>query len=93
MEMNILDTLGKLHYHGQDFSAGAPTCGSRSRYWDDVRARRAPKPAVFDIDLDELIGERGKDCLIIGLAPIPCSRCGSLKTETRVTAPAKSIRN
>jgi hypothetical protein len=47
---------------------------------------------MFDIDLGALIRERGKDCLFIGLEPIPCSRCGSSKTETRVTKPAKPVR-
>jgi len=30
-------------------------CGAPSRYWADVKARRAPKPAMFDIDLAALM--------------------------------------
>jgi hypothetical protein len=47
---------------------------------------------VFDIDLGELIRERGKEYAVVGLAPIPCPWCGSAKTETRVTTPAKPTR-
>jgi hypothetical protein len=90
MEMIALDTLGKLHHYGHGMFGWCCDCGSPSRYRDDAKARRAPKPAMFDIDLGALIRERGKDCLVIGLAPVPCSRCG--KTETRVTAPAKPQR-
>jgi len=46
---------------------------------------------MFDIDLAALIHERGKECVVVGLDPIPCPRCGSAKTETRVTTPAKPM--
>jgi hypothetical protein len=55
----------------------------------DVAARRAPKHAMFDIDLAALIHERGDGSLVVDMEPIPCPRCGSTRTETRVTAPAK----
>jgi hypothetical protein len=91
MEMIALDTLGKLYHHGHGMFGWCSDCGSPSRYWEDVGVRRTPKPASFDIDLKALIGERGKDNPVVGLEPIPCPRCGSRKTETRVTTPAKPM--
>ena len=90
--MIALDTLGKLHHHGHGLFGWCSDCGSPSRYWDDVKARRVPKPAIFDIDLAVLIRERGKECPVVSLAPVVCPRCGSANTETRVTAPAKPRR-
>jgi len=43
---------------------------------------------MFDIDLGALIRDRGKDCLVVDHGRVPCPRCGSTNTETRVTAPA-----
>jgi hypothetical protein len=45
METIILDTLAKLDRHGHGLFGWCSDCGSPSRYWEDVRARRAPKPA------------------------------------------------
>jgi hypothetical protein len=70
MEMIGLDTLGKLHRHRHGFFGWSSDCGSPSRYWDDVRVRRVPKPAMFDIDVAALIRERGKDCLVVGLGRV-----------------------
>ena len=92
MEMMVLDTLGKLWRHGHGLFGWCGDCGSQSRYWDDVKARRIPKLAMFDIDLVELIRERGRECLVVDLVHVPCPRCGSTNTETRVTAPAKPRR-
>jgi len=92
METIILDTLAKLDRHGHGLFGWCSDCGSPSRYWVDVKARRQPRPASFDIDLAALIGERGKDGSVVDLAPVPCPRCGSRKTEIRVTAPAKPVR-
>jgi predicted nucleic-acid-binding Zn-ribbon protein len=92
MEMLVLDTLGKLYHHGHGLFGWCSECGSASRYWDDVRARRTPKSPMFNIDLAALIHERGKDCLVVELAPVACPRCGSTNTEMRVTAPAKPVR-
>jgi ribosomal protein L37E len=89
MEMIVLDTLGKLHHYGHGIFGWCSDCGFPSRYWEDVRARRTPRSAMFDIDLGVLIRERGNKCLVLGLAPVACPRCGSRNTETRVTAPAK----
>ena len=84
MEMIAIDTLGKLHHHGHGMVGWCSDCGSPSRYWNDVKARRAPKAAMFDIVLAALIRDRGKDCHIVGLEPVACPRCGSTKTETRI---------
>jgi hypothetical protein len=47
---------------------------------------------MFDVDLGALIRERGQRYLVVGLKPVPCPRCGSVQTETRVMAPAKPRR-
>jgi hypothetical protein len=41
----------------------------------------------FDIDMAALIAERGADYSIIRMAPVPCPRCGSRDTETRLRTP------
>jgi hypothetical protein len=92
MEMNALDTLRKLWQHGHGMFGWCSDCGSPSRYWMDVRAGRTPSRAMFDVDLGALIRERGGDCLVLGLEPVACPRCGSRKTETRVIAPSKPMR-
>ena len=92
MEMVVLDTLGELHRHGHGLFGWCSECGSPSRYWEDVKARRTPKQAMFDIDLAALIRERGRAFPLVGLAAVPCPRCGSVNTETRVTAPANPVR-
>ena len=79
METITLDTLAKLDHHGHGLFGWCLDCGSPSRYWDNVKARRTPKPAMFDVDLAALIRERGAESLVVELAPIPCPRCGSNK--------------
>jgi hypothetical protein len=54
MEMISINTLVALLRHG--LFGWCCNCGSPSRYWHDVRARRPPKPAIFDIDLTALAG-------------------------------------
>ena len=92
METIALDTLGKLHRHGHGLFGWCADCGSPSRYWDDVKARRTPKATLFDVDLGALIRELGREFPVVGLADVRCPRCGSANTETRVTAPAKPRR-
>jgi ssDNA-binding Zn-finger/Zn-ribbon topoisomerase 1 len=92
MEAIALDTLGKLRHHGHGLFGWCSDCGSPSRYWEDLKARRPPKPAMFDINLGALMRERSRAFPVVGLAAVPCPRCGSRKTETRVTAPAKPVR-
>jgi predicted nucleic-acid-binding Zn-ribbon protein len=89
METIILDTLGALQRHGHGLFGWCCDCGSPSRYWEDVKARRTPQRALFDIDLSALIRERGDASPVLGMAPTRCPRCGSHNTETRVMAPAK----
>ena len=89
--MITLDTLGALRRYGHGLFGWCSDCGSPSRYWDDVRARRAPRPAIFDINLAALIRGRGDRSLVVDMAPVPCPRCGSTKTEIRVTAPGKPV--
>jgi hypothetical protein len=89
MEMVTIETLGAMQRHGYGLFGWCSECGSPSRYWDDVKVRRTPQRAIFDIDLAVLIRERGESSPIIGVAPTCCPRCGSHKTETRITAPAK----
>ena len=90
MEMIVIDTLGAMQRHGYGMFGWCCDCGAPSKYWADLKSRRTPKPAMFDIDLAALIRERGKDSRVVGLARVPCPRCGSLNTETRVTTPAKA---
>jgi len=92
MDMLILDTIGKLYRHGHGVFGWCSDCGSPSRYWEDVRARRTPQPAMFEIELPALIRDRGADCLVVALDKVPCPRCGSTNTETRIMAPGKLVR-
>jgi len=92
METIILDTLGGLRRHGHGLFGSCRECGSLSRYWADVTARRAPRPSMFDIDIDTLVSERGHGSAVVGLAPVQCPHCGSADTETRITTPAKPVR-
>jgi hypothetical protein len=45
------------------------------------------RPSLFDIDLAALIAERGRECLVVGMPPVPCPRCGSRRTELRILPP------
>jgi predicted nucleic-acid-binding Zn-ribbon protein len=87
MEMIALDRLGKLHQYGHGLFGWCSDCGSPSRYWEDVRATRMPRSALFDIDLSALIRERGENSPIVGMAPARCPRCGSRRTEVRILPP------
>ena len=89
MEMIVIDTLGAMQRHGYGLFGWCSDCGDVTRYWADVRARRTPKRAIFDIDVAEVIQERGENSPVVGMAPARCPRCGSHNTEMRVTAPAK----
>jgi hypothetical protein len=44
-------------------------------------------PAFFDIDLEKLIAERGAGASYIRMAPVPCPRCGSRRTQYRLSPP------
>jgi hypothetical protein len=89
MEMIVLDTLGKFHRHGHGPFGWCCNCGNPSRYWADVKARRTPQLAQFDIDLPALIRERAENSPVVRMEPASCPRCGSRKVEMRVTTPSK----
>jgi hypothetical protein len=76
MEMIVLDSLGKLHRHGHGLFGCCGNCGDASRYWADVKARRTPQRAQFDIDLPALIRARGQNAQIVEMERVPCPRCG-----------------
>jgi hypothetical protein len=67
MEMIALDTLGKLHQHGHGLFGWCSDCGSPSRYWQDVKARRTPKRAI---SISLLSSGSAAACGVIDLAPI-----------------------
>jgi hypothetical protein len=90
METIVLDRLGALHRHGHGLFGWCSRCGSPSRYWEDVKARRTPRRASFDIDLAALIRERGEGRPVVR-ALVPCPRCGLTNTETRVTTRSKPV--
>ncbi len=51
-----------------------------------MRPERRP-PASFEIDMATLVAERGANCDVLGLALVPCPRCGSCDTEHRISTP------
>jgi hypothetical protein len=77
-----IDTLGKLRSHGYRLFGWCLAC---SRKYDPKLPAEKRQPAMFSIDLDALIKERGEHRPIVGLSPVTCPRCGSRETETRLT--------
>jgi hypothetical protein len=77
----VLDTLGKLRAHGHGLNGWCLDCAARYR-------PAAPAAewvrAGFDVDMAQLIAERGADAAIVGLRPPACPRCGSARTEVRL---------
>jgi hypothetical protein len=88
MEITI-ETLDAMQRHGLGLFGWCCDCGFPSRYWEDVKARRVPRRAMFDTDVVAFIRERGESSPVIGIAPPSFPRCGSRHTETRITSPAK----
>jgi hypothetical protein len=82
----VIATLGQLRAHQHGLFGYCNDCGDK--YGMDVPAERR-RGGLFDIDLDALIAERGADCRIVGLPPVPCPRCGSTSSATRITAPSR----
>jgi hypothetical protein len=78
-----LDTLGKLADRRHRLFGSCPDCARSYR----MALGPANQPSQFDIDIAALIAERGRDCLIVGMAPVPCPRCGSRRTEIRILPP------
>lgn len=82
MEMIAIDTLGKLHHHGHGMVGWCSDCGSPSRYWNDVKARRAPKAAMFDIVLAALIRDRGRTAILLA-ASLSRARAAAQQRQRR----------
>jgi len=78
----VLDTLGKLHERGYGMFGTCLDCSGLYRM--DAPAEKQVD-AFFDIDLAKLIAERGAASSCIHMAPVPCPRCGSERTECRIT--------
>jgi hypothetical protein len=80
---SLLDTLGKLRAHGYVLFGWCSACAT-------LHQRGAlpgtNPPAFFGIDL-ALIPGRGARARVVGLRSVPCPRCGSRKTETRLQPP------
>src|SRR5260370_42559455 len=53
---------------------------------ESLAARRVI--ALFEIGMAALIAERGADCAVVGLAPVPCPYRGSIDTEKRIPTPS-----
>jgi hypothetical protein len=86
MHRIVLDTLGGLHAFGHRLSGWCLDCSARYRMDVPAAARR---PASFEIDLPQLIAEPGRQCRVLGLAPVVCPYCGSSRTEHRILPPER----
>jgi hypothetical protein len=78
----VLDALGKLHERGYGLFGACLDCSRLYRMDAPAKQRIS---AHFDIDLGKLIEERGADATCICMPPVPCPRCGSDRTEYRIT--------
>jgi hypothetical protein len=78
-----LDTLGKLADRGFRLFGSCLDCARRY----DPKLGPLRPPSYYDIDLAKLVAERGRDCLIFDMDPVPCPRCGSRRTEIRLLPP------
>jgi hypothetical protein len=78
----ILDTLGKLHERGYGMFG---TCLDCTRLYSMDAPADQRISAHFDIDLGKLIAERGAAADCVRMPPVPCPRCGSDRTEYRIT--------
>lgn len=47
---------------------------------------------LFDVDVTALVDERGADCDIARLAPVPCPYCGSSAIEMHIIGAGKGTR-
>ncbi len=82
-----IDTLGYLQRYGRSLFGWCNDCAAP--YRKDIPAGRRVV-ALFDIDLDKLIAERGADATCIRMPPVPCPRCGGRRTVYRITALGKA---
>ena len=91
MPMISVDTLGHLHARGYGLFGSCNDCAKL------YRMDAPPEQRInsnFDIDLAKLIEERGAATSCVRMAPVPCPRCGGLRTgcgsrrrSRRFTAP------
>ena len=63
------------------------TIGKLHAYHHDLCGWCCNCASLFEINIAALITERGADCEIIGMAPVPCPRCGSRDTEHCIDTP------
>jgi hypothetical protein len=63
------------------------TCLPCAETYDPKLPAGANPPLVFYIDFAALVDVRGRDCHIIGMRTVPCSYCGSRRTELRFLPP------
>jgi len=84
MPTTTLDTLGRLHATGHGLFGSCIDCAKLYRMDTPAEQRVSSN---FDIDLAKLIAERGAAASCIRMAPVPCPRCGGLRTECRITTP------
>jgi hypothetical protein len=84
-----IDTLGKLRARGYGLWGSCLDCAAL--YRKDVPAEERISSS-FDIDLDELIAERGADASCIRMAPVLCPGCGGRQTECRIRVPGRAKR-
>jgi hypothetical protein len=77
----VLDTLGKLYERGYGLFGTCLDCARLYRM--DASAEQCISNS-FDIDLGKLVEERGADAPCVRMAPVPCPRCGSDRTECHI---------
>jgi hypothetical protein len=80
----VLDTLAKLRDHNYRLIGHCMACARLYR-----PDRRDNPPSSFAIDLAALMAERGPDCRVVGLRPVPCVYCGSVETTSQLAVPPK----
>jgi hypothetical protein len=81
-----LDTLNRLAAYGHGLGGWCLDCSARYRPATPAAERAR---AGFDVDIAALITERGPAASAIRMAPVPCPRCGSRRTECRITTPSR----
>jgi hypothetical protein len=75
-----IDSLGKLADWRMRVFGSCLDCSRRY----DPKLGPCNTPSAYDIVLGQLVAARGRDCLIVGMPPVPCPRCGSRSTEIRI---------
>lgn len=83
-EWIVIDTLGKLLEQGFGLRICCDDCAARYRR----DAPDASPTAMFKVDLPALIAQRGTNCRLIGMAPLPCPGCRGMHTSFLVSAPS-----